>query len=439
MSKAKGVEIIRYNIIFNFILFVLIIILSILAFKAENDYNSVSSSYNRKNLWCYSKIQCDLDTKNSQTINNFQYNSNHNEVNDQNIIFQYFNGSGVSEQIFNIYTAEEPPPVAQLVDGGVCAGYYHYSSSGTSVYLKYYYNNTSWTGSNVGNLLDLAFKGTSASTLGYSKLNNNTGNFSYIGDKLMGLSIFSSDSSNLFNSDIIFNENSFSTDPNGAKPLNLINNYTQTLQTIKHSEDESNSSWRKCIDPSFIADKVPCPSIDKTVKFANYFYYKYKGNTAPTVLCTADDLGNGKSFDHGECGFPYCYNNYNNNNNGGVYKTQDFFSGGDNIINGKADNSSYTYKGQQIINNGLDLYSDTDNLISNTVQAQALLFCGGTSTTTSNLEDADISGPITKGSTNKANKFPPSTVTGTGTKPYDATQPNIRVKGEGNKVILGFK
>ena len=93
-------------------------------------------------------------------------------------------------------------------------------------------------------------------------------------------------------------------------------------------------------------------------------------------------------------------------------------------------NDNYQYKGQPIFGTGGVYSGKKIGTFKGAPQAQSLLFCGGTSTTSNNIADAAFSG-------GPAAKFPTTKYTGIGTTPEFANQPTSTVKGD--KVILGFK
>lgn len=414
----EGIEVIKYNLIVNFILFILIIIFAFLAFTAEKDNNSIKYSSEKRDRYCYPDIMCNKpsDTQNSQVT--FSISDYSESLGDQNIVFQYYNDSGgLSEQIFNIYLGTSSLPNDTIIYHGLCAGYVNYSSSGTSLYLYHFYeqNGLSWNSSDIAGLLEQAFD----NTTNLNNLTNSNDHFlTYkLKNTLTGLSVYSSytGASSLITTD---NSNVLNVAPIGGQPIDqedmpMLSNYANTIKIIKFSnENASGVSHRRCVDPSF-ASANHCNDL---VYNDNLKLYIDKNSSGSGVsICT---VGQKPGTDN--CGVPFCYNGTIDPN--GNYQTNNF------NIKGEAKTTSapqFFYKGKSITN--LD-YTDSNFIKAS--QAQNLIFCGGTSTTKNNVSDTDYTDP--------SGSYPNSSAPLQANNPEIATQPNKPIT-KGKKVILGFK
>jgi hypothetical protein len=209
-----------------------------------------------------------------------------------------------------------------------------------------------------------------------------------------------------------------------------MSNYLNTLHTVKQAntnfDNDSDTSYMRCIDPSY-ASVVQCPSLNKKIVYNKnvklYTNITY-GSSSGIQTCApgkiTSDLSN-------KCGVPFCYDGTKSST--GNYQTSKFDY--QTTVKGlNSTNDNYQYKGQPIFDTG-GVYSTLNNIgnFNGAPQAQSLLFCGGTSTTSNNIADA----PFIDGT---AATFPTKPYAGT-KNPEVANQPTSTVKGD--KVILGFK
>ena len=86
------IDIIKFDLIFAFIMFFIIIVFAILAFRYENIYDSINTSFDKDNLWCYPDIYCQDNPNENFYSANFKVINGYNpSIIDHNIIFQYIN------------------------------------------------------------------------------------------------------------------------------------------------------------------------------------------------------------------------------------------------------------------------------------------------------------------------------------------------------------
>jgi len=438
-----GISIINYNLIVNFILFILLLIFGILTFEAEKINSSLKYSPEKGDRFCAPDIHCDApsNTQNSQV--NFTIAPYSNTLSNQNIYFPHYDSDGgISTQVFNIYLADSlPTGVSPL--GGLCVGFSNYSSLGTSVYLDYYYNqgSTCWDAnlSHISALLALAYEGTSSNIASEANLTNTNDNvLKYnLTNTLTGLSVYTdvSGTSSLFNSTVTLSIKPISGTAMATPVNHMMTNYLNTLHTVKQANtkfDSGDTSYMRCIDPSY-ASVVQCPSLtNKDIvynKRVNLYTSKLNGNTNTVNICTKKQINSKLS---NNCGVPFCYDGTKGDNG---YQNSTFNS--QSTVTGltSPNNKKYQYKGQPIFDTG-GIYSGKGNNITASggfnsfPQAQRLLFCGGTSTANNNISDTAFSVPGAKFPTDKVSNL-------LTTAPEFANQPTSTVKGD--KVILGFK
>ena len=434
-----GISIINYNLIVNFVLFILLLIFGILTFEAEKINSSLKYSPEKGDRFCAPDIRCAAPSGAQNSQVNFTITPYSNTLSNQNIYFPHYDSDGgISTQVFNIYLAESlPVGVSPL--GGLSVGFSNYSSLGTSVYLEHYYNqgSTCWDAnlSHISALLALAYEGTSSNIASEANLTNTNDNvLKYnLTNTLTGLSVYTdvSGTSSLFNSTVTLYINPISGTAVASPVNNMMSNYLNTLHTVKQAntnfDNDGGTSYMRCIDPSY-ASVVQCPSLlNKDIvynKSAKLYTNKKYGFVSAIQTCTPGQITSDLSS---KCGVPFCYDGGNKNGNG--YQTSKFDY--QTTVKGlTSTNDNYQYKGQPIFGTG-GVYS-TLNKIGNfnlAPQAQSLLFCGGTSTTSNNIADAPFSGG---GTAKFPTKNPKTTL-----NPEFANQPTSTVKGD--KVILGFK
>lgn len=422
------IDIIKFDLIFAFIMFFIIIVFAILAFRYENIYDSINTSFDKDNLWCYPDIYCqDNPNENFYSANFKVINGYNSSIIDHNIIFQYINqNGGISEQTFNIYLNEEP--VSESIKfNGVCAGYYNYSQLGTSIYLKYYNNGTSWNENIISNILSEAYKGTSSYLLQEAELINDNDNLTFdLKNNLnsnIGLSIYSNSSNYLFGNGSINIKYSPSFNSIDSHQLNnsIMGNYINSTKVSRFVNENSGSSHVRCIDPSY-ASIINC----KDVQFnTSSNLYCNKNNPKCTDICLETDSFNINTMIKNNCGVPFCYNGDKPSLN---YQKNDF-SIENKLTNGTADPTSYTYKNTPIFSDGSIYASVNTEDFNSFVQAQNLLFCAGTSTSTNNSNDDSL--------LTSEGKYPTTTYSSNFTTPQFANNPNSKIKD--GKYILGFK
>ncbi len=434
-----GISIINYNLIVNFILFILLLIFGILTFEAEKINSSLKYSPEKGDRFCAPDIRCAAPSGAQNSQVNFTITPYSNTLSNQNIYFPHYDSDGgISTQVFNIYLADSlPAGVSPL--GGLSVGFSNYSSLGTSVYLEHYYNqgSTCWDAnlSHISALLALAYEGTSSNIASEANLTNTNDNvLKYnLTNTLTGLSVYTdvSGTSSLFNSTVTLSIKPISGTAMASPVNNMMSNYLNTLHTVKQAntnfDSDGDTSYMRCIDPSY-ASMVPCPSLtNKDIvynKSAKLYTNKKYGSVSAIQTCTPDQINTITGKNPSNCGVPFCYDGGNKNG----YQTQKFAY--QTTVKGlTSTNDNYQYKGQPIF--GTDGVYPTLNKIDGfnaAPQAQSLLFCGGTSTSSNNIADAPFSDPLAK--------FPTDIKIISNT-PEFANQPTSTVKGD--KVILGFK
>lgn len=433
-----AIKITEYNLIVNFILLVLLMIFSCLAFIAEKENNSLLYSSEKKDRFCYPDVMCAEPSPSQKSNTIFSIAPYSEDLIEQDIIFQYYNNNGgVSEQTFNIYLGTSSLPSDVITYNGLCAGYANYSSQGTSIYLYQYYkeNGASWNANSddIAGLLELAFKGTSSYTLNENSLiNTNEEYITYkLNNNLSGVSMYSTQTgtSSLFNTESLNLEPIFGQ-TNNLVTSNVSGYYRNTLRTIKVANSSSGTCYHRCIDPSF-ASRFICGTYHSGDDDSNTVYfndnvklYVSSKNISTASGITVCDLNNGDDPFTDSCGIPFCYAGTNQENN---YQKNMFSE------EGTAKNPSTNdvlYKGNNVFSSGLNFYSTSDiSTFNNAPQAQHLLFCGGTSIGYNNVSNDAMT-------TNSA-KYPTSYPNNSNNKPEMADKPNAQVVG--NKVILGFK
>jgi len=453
---AYAIEVIRFNLIFNFFLFFVLIVIFFLAYKTENDFNSIFYSRNPDNLWCYPDVHCqNLKDETGDFSLAFQFNKIFNDINtDQNITFQsYDTNNGISSQVFNIYWNEDLPSGA-VQQKGVCAGYLNYSESGTSIYLKYYNNSTSWISGidngAVGNIFSNAYTGTSSYILNQATLTSkeNTMTYQLAIPGPTGLSV---SVTNLNNSALDSKNNSIigfkgaplyapvqiNDNPNKSLTNPVMTSYINSIKSDIKSRTVAGTSIIRCIDPSFVSE-ITCDIVNYQPTQGGYCLNSKKRPLASkdncTKFCTTSQISHYgnliKAMINTNCMVPFCTNSGANSSSNNRYKTNNF-----SIANtSKQDDTLNQYKINGVPLNEITTQyggagGDKSATFNGQVQAQHLLFCGGTSTATNNITDTDLS--------TSAGKCPLVTPSFNATTPYMATQPNA--KKDNGKVILGFK
>ena len=452
---AYAIDVIRFNLIFNFFLFFILIILFFVAYKTENDHNSILYSRNPENLWCYPDVHCQNllgDTANFFLA--FNFNNKFNEINsDQNITFQsYDSAGGTSTQVFNIYWDEDLPGGATQL-GGVCAGYLNYSDDGTSVYLKYYNNSTSWLSGidngAVANIFSQAYSGTSANILDQASLTKkaNTmiyqlvipgaGSLSVTATKLDDTALNEDINSIIgLKSAFVNTPAQISDNPNTAQTNAVMESFINAIKSDTKSRATSGASILRCIDPSFVTD-VPCEDVTYIPDVGGYCLNtkrKALATKAPSkceTFCTGDMIGTTGALNamvNNNCIVPFCTNSGATFSSDNKYKVNNFKLK-NSVKDGDDELNQYSLNNKPLTDVTTTYGTANADTFNSAVQAQHLLFCGGTSTTNNNFSDTDLS--------TDEGKFPSAALSSVGETPYMATQPNA--KKSNGKVILGFK
>lgn len=424
-------EIINFNLVVNFILFILMIIAAIFALLSEKEYSSLKYSPEKKDRFCYPDIMCaePSSSQNSNAI--FSIAPYNQDFDNQNIIFQYYNNNqGVSEQVYNIDFTTAVFPEEVILYNGLCAGYFNYSSTGTSIYLYHYYkdNGASWDTNkdDIAGLLQIAFEGTSSYNYNENKLYNTNDEYLVysLNNTLSGLSIYNTSENSLFNTTVLNIEPVYGQ-TNNLVVSNVIGYYRNAIKIIKHSETDTGTSHKRCIDPSY-ASKYICGIHHDSSDNKNLVYYNENvklyvssDNINKTSGITVCKLTSGEDPTVNSCGVPFCYAGTNEADN---YQKNQF------SVNGSVKNTNnqqdILYKNKSVVEQGL---YDSSNTFNNAPQAQKLLFCGGTKIGNNNITDTPM--------TDNNSSYPTSyNISNT---PELATQPNAKISG--NKVILGFK
>lgn len=427
---SKPVDIIRSGLIINFVLLFILIVVIYLAYITEKEYESLK--YPKiNNIWSYPDVVCQQSAGGGNSSVTFKIPTNTDLLSNQDIKFQsYDSNKGISTQIFNIYLSEALPTDVNTYQG-LSVGYLNYSQTGTSIYLQHYYNNrsTSWSVPSIANIFELAYEGTSSNILNQATLKNNSDNiltFSLTSADT-GLSIFVEKNGTLLTqgaSSLIGAESLNINPPLGVgdgsdnEPIHVMTNYRFANKVANYARTDAGVCHRRCIDPSY-ASKNLCRdfTFDDTNKLYFYNSNDYRG---PNVC------KKGQNPSSEPCGIPFCYNS--GKPDGGNYQNNTFNI--DNTvgpITPSNNSSSYQYKGQPIFEPG-GIYANESGNFNSAVQAQDLLFCGGTEIGNNNSSDNPLSAA--------GNKFPKDSYNNKGA-PEVANQPNATVQG--NKVILGFK
>lgn len=435
-----GISIINYNLIVNFVLFILLLIFGLLTFEAEKINSSLKYSPEKGDRFCALNIQCNKPSGAQNSQVNFTIAPYSNTLSNQNIYFPHYDSDGgISTQVFNIYLADSlPVGVSPL--GGLSVGFSNYSSLGTSVYLEHYYNqgSTCWDANltHISALLALAYEGTSSNIASEANLTNTNDNvLKYnLTNTLTGLSVYTdvSGTSSLFNSTVTLSINPVSGTAVASPNINVMPNYLNTLHTVKQAntnfDSDGGTSYMRCIDPSY-ASMVQCPSLtnkdivyNKSVKL--YTNRTYGTSPVITICTTSDQINNITGNTPSNCGVPFCYDGTKSST--GNYQTSKFDY--QTTVKGLNSTDNYQYKGQPIFGTGRVYGSQSIDKFNGAPQAQSLLFCGGTSTTSNNIADKQFSDALAK--------FPTDIKIISNT-PEFANQPTSTVKGD--KVILGFK
>jgi hypothetical protein len=442
-----GIEIIKYNLIVNFILFILLLVFAFLAYNAEKENSSIRYSPEKSDRYCYPDISCHNPSSIQNSQVNFTIGKYSNSLTDQDITFQYYNSSGgISEQVFNVYLGPSSALPAGVISYlGLCAGYLNYSSTGTSIYLYHYFDNNGacWNTANTHNiaaLFSLAFNGTS------SYLDNNNDLINH-GDNILtysldntftGVSIYSSETgpSSLIDiaSTTTLNLAPISGQQNDPTHSTVMNYYQNAIKISRFGASSGNSGHRRCIDPSYASQFIcgdPSSKNDGDVYYNDavklYVRHENLGITSGISPCKVID---GETPYKDNCGVPFCYAGTPADPGKGQQNKQSYQQNSFSV-NGEIKSTStptYLYKGKNIFATD-GIYSGvTPDNFGNYVQAQGLLFCGGTTTTTNNATNDAYS--------SSSGKFPQNA--NSNNTPEMATQPNRPII-KGNKVILGFK
>ena len=428
---TDGIKIIRYNLIINFLLFVLLLIFAILAYTAEKDNSSILYSPEKADRYCYPDIHCnepDLSYNSTVTLEIAGYSG---YLLNQNITFQSYDSiGGICEQIFNIYLGTSSLPAGVKIYNGLCAGYINYSSIGTSIYLYSYYNQsaTCWNPSSIAGLLSKAYEGTSSYILNQALLQNT--NNAYLKFSLtnqqIGLCVYTTNTgpSSLFNHNLALDLYPVVGQDSNSEISGTMWNYIYANQVAKYAATTTGLSHQRCIDPSY-ASQYFCKELhwNSTSKL---WTNVHNTSTPGLSVCNVSQVPGSNT-----CGVPFCYSgsppaSAKKSYQEGGYSVTSKIAG---LTAGAAANIKY--KGKPVLGgiySGLTPDGSGVTTLFGAPQAQKLLFCGGKTIGKNNMDNKPLTDP--------AAAYP--TVAYASSKlPEVANQPNAQT--DGDKVILGFK
>lgn len=439
-SSFEGYKVVRSYLIVNFVLLVILLFFAYLAIESEKINTSLLYSPEQIDRWCATDVWCD-----QSSVGQYPVNATFSLVSkfDSNIVDQTFtmptfeDSTGIVNTVFDIYLTEEPSPGTVNYPSGVCAGWNNYSDYGVSIYLKYFWNSTSWTSDNINssilNIFSKGYRGSSAYTNSHGDLTNNGNTLTLKLNSLPRLTdhtitTSASGISSLFKGNLVaipLQSASTLYSSSDAPSIHMNNLYTRTLQTVEKAKTSSGSCYIRCIDPSYTTP-VHCSDVFWN-NSRKLYYYSADGNGDP---CTLDQLNRkGKNsitttMQQSGCGVPYCHH-ADNINSSTAYQTNDFKLG-NTIKQGNDNADDYTIDGKTFIGAGDgDKYGDLSSF-NNAAQAQHLLFCAGTDLGSNNLANTPY---------NTTGKYPAGNVPSNYTQL--ANKPNAQI--DGTKYILGFK